>query len=196
MTTKEISENKTRKKNLKTKALKTIEDAAEAESRISELIRMLFAHENAFAEEHERLNKNEEALTDPLRQEIIMLGKSIYDFAEKNRDELTQNGKKKTVTMPLKAGLLQWYRTPSSVKIENAKEVLGRIKTLGFKQFIRTKEEINKEALLEDEALARTINGVTITSQEKFAIRPIGVKERVECTIPTKRWKITAPSSK
>jgi phage host-nuclease inhibitor protein Gam len=97
--------------------------------------------------------------------------------------------------LPGKTGSIAWYTTPPAVTIENVEEVLKRIKTLDLAQFIRTKEEINKEALLENEPLANTIEGVSVGQQEKFAIRPRGSKQRVECNTKTKRFKIVLPSS-
>lgn len=170
-------------------------EAAVAQRRISEILRTINQHEVAFERKREALDKEEDKLIHPLQQEAITLSKSIYEFAKRNKADLTNGDKKKTVTLPQRAGSMQWYVTPAAVTIDNVAEVLGRIKKLDLTQFIRTKEEINKEALLEDAHTALTIAGVTISQQEKFVLKPGGRKERLECNIKTKRWKITQKNS-
>ena len=51
--------------------------------------------------------------------------------------------------------------------------VLESLRTLGLVRFIRTKEEVNKEAMLNEPELAATVAGVTIkTGVEDFVITP------------------------
>lgn len=169
----------------------TIEEAAEAQRKISELMRNIYEFENQFEHQREDIDRREEAAIFPLRQEILALARTIYAFAKQNRSELTQDGKKKTVSLPGKAGSLQWYMPPPSVDISKVDEVLARIKTLDLKQFIRTKEEIDKRALLSEADLAQTIEGVSISQNEKFVVKPKGTRERLECNTKTKRWKFT-----
>ncbi len=173
---------------------KTVEEAAALERTIGELIRAIRSHEDSFEKQREALDKKEDELIHPLQQEVLASAKSLYAFANAHRPALTESGQRKSATLGT-SGSVQWYTTPAAVDIENVADVLDRIKKLGFNQFIRTKEEINKEALLENEALAATIQGVRIQRQDKFAIKPRGVKERVECNTKTKRWKITLPAS-
>lgn len=169
---------------------KTLEEAAEAERRLGELLAQMHEQEAAFEKMHHELDVQESAVIEPLHEEIIALGKSIYAYAKSHRGLLTDSGRLKTYTMPKKAGTVRWYTTPPSVQITGAEAVLQRIKELGLLQFIRTKEEINKEAMLEDPSRARTIAGVQIGKREKFAITPTGAKERVECDTTSKRFSV------
>lgn len=51
--------------------------------------------------------------------------------------------------------------------------MLESLRTLGLVRFIRTKEEVNKEAMLNEPELAATVAGVTIkTGVEDFVITP------------------------
>jgi phage host-nuclease inhibitor protein Gam len=185
-------------KTLKAPALpvpENLQEASAVERRIGELLRTIHAHEDDFEKKRAILDKEEDELVHPLSLEVIALAKSIFTFAQRNREELTDSNKRKTIALPGKAGSLQWYTTPKAVTIENVEEVLASIKALDLPQFIRTKEEINKDALLENEALASTISGVSISRQEKFAIKPRGSKQRVECNTKTKRFKIAQANS-
>ncbi|MFQ1050200.1 host-nuclease inhibitor Gam family protein [Avibacterium paragallinarum] len=106
-----------------------------------------------------------------LQEQMKPLQKAIEVWCEANRAELTQNGKTKTGSF--NTGEVQWRQRPPSVSIRKADEVLARLRALGFTQFIRTKEEPNKEAMLAEPNIASTIAGITIkTAVEDFLIKP------------------------
>lgn len=174
----------------------SLEEVGFANQRIAELLRQIRMHELTFNARRAEIEKEETGLLKPLVAEIIAIGKSIFQYAEEHRDELTEGEKRRTVILP-KAGSLQWYRTPLSVQIKKSEEeeVLKRLKMLNLLHYIRTKEEINREALLENSNVAPTIQGITIVRQDKFAIRPPHTNERLECNTETKRWKIVVPKS-
>ena len=51
------------------------------------------------------------------------------------------------------------------------------LRTLGLHRFIRTKDEVNKEAMLNEPELAATVAGVSvIKGKEDFAITPFEVE--------------------
>lgn len=96
---------------------------------------------------------------------------AVQAWCESHRDELTQNGKTKTSTF--NTGEVQWRQRPPSVGIRGTDSVLESLRTLGLVRFIRTKEEVNKEAMLNEPELAATVAGVTIkTGVEDFVITP------------------------
>ncbi|MCK9111024.1 host-nuclease inhibitor Gam family protein [Haemophilus influenzae] len=96
---------------------------------------------------------------------------AVQAWCESRRDELTQNGKTKTGSF--NTGEVQWRQRPPSVGIRGAESVLESLRTLGLVRFIRTKEKVNKEAMLNEPELATTVAGVTIkTGVEDFVITP------------------------
>lgn len=96
---------------------------------------------------------------------------AVQAWCESRRDELTQNGKTKTGSF--NTGEVQWRQRPPSVGIRGADAVLESLRTLGLVRFIRTKEEVNKEAMLNEPEIAATVAGVTIkTGIEDFVITP------------------------
>lgn len=106
-----------------------------------------------------------------LQEQMKPLQKAIEVWCEANRAELTQNGKTKTGSF--NTGEVQWRQRPPSVSIRKADEVLARLRALGLTQFIRTKEEPNKEAMLAKPNIASTVTGITIkTAVEDFVIKP------------------------
>ncbi len=174
-------------------AFASLAEAAEAQKRIGTLLRQIHACEDQFEKEREVIDKKEDDAIRPLQAEALELGKQVYAFAVQHKTELTDGGTHKTVKLPMRAGSFAWYTTPPAITIENAQEVLQRIKELGLLRFVRTKEEVNREALLQEHTIASTIAGVTVSRQDKFAIKPTGVKVRLECNTKTKRWKIALP---
>lgn len=68
---------------------------------------------------------------------------------------------------------MQWRQRPPSVSVRGTDSVIEHLHKLGFEEFIRTKEEVNKEAMLLNPERAKTVNGVTIkTGVEDFVITP------------------------
>lgn len=111
----------------------------------------------------------------PLMNEVKEKTKPMMDavqaWCESRRDELTNNGKTKTGTF--NTGEVQWRVRPPSVGIRGVDSVLDSLKMRGFTQFIRIKEEINKEAMLNEPDTAASVPGVTIkTGVEDFVITP------------------------
>ncbi|OBX09726.1 host-nuclease inhibitor protein Gam [Gallibacterium salpingitidis] len=106
-----------------------------------------------------------------LQEQIKPLQKAIEIWCETNRAELTNNGKTKTGSF--NTGEVQWRQRPPSVLIRKADDVLDRLRQLGLTRFIRTKDEVNKEAMLAEAELAATVTGVTIKKGvEDFVIAP------------------------
>ena len=106
-----------------------------------------------------------------LVERISVLQAGIQTWCEANRDELTAGGKTKTAN--LITGEVNWRQRPPSVSVRNAKSVLETLKRMGLAQFIRTKEEINKEAVLADQDAVRGIAGLTVSKGvEDFVITP------------------------
>ncbi len=90
---------------------------------------------------------------------------------------MTEQGKKKTVELP--TGIFGWRTTPPSVSLKNVKKVMEELKKLGLTQFIRIKEEINKEAILREPDVAKHVKGILITQHEEFVVKPVEVQVEI-----------------
>lgn len=112
-----------------------------------------------------------EKLAAPLKEQVTARTEGLKVWAEANRDALTNGNKTKTAD--LGTGKISWRLRPPSVRISGMDRVIEVIKTLGFVAFLRTKEEVNKEALLADPDKARMIAGISIGSEgEDFIAEP------------------------
>lgn len=106
-----------------------------------------------------------------LKKDLGVLTAGVQSWCESNRDELTKSGKTKTAN--LITGEVSWRMRPPSVSIRGVETVLENLKSLKLDRFIRTKEEINKDAILAEPKAASGVAGITIkTGIEDFAIVP------------------------
>jgi len=111
-----------------------------------------------------------EERAEPLRQQIEAKTMAVQTWAEANREQLTQNGKVKTAA--LTTGEILWRTRPPSVTVRGVEAVLDALRRLGLTRFIRAKEEINKEAILNEPQAIMGVAGISISQGEDFVIVP------------------------
>jgi len=147
------------------------DDAAETLRLIGETNRQIARIEADMNDEIALLKEAAERKAVPLKEQVVAWTEGLKVWAEANRDALTNGGKTKTAD--LGTGKISWRLRPPSVRIKGAETVIETIKKLGFTKFLRTKEEINKEAMSDDPVHARMIAGVSVASAgEDFIVEP------------------------
>lgn len=147
------------------------DDAAETLRLIGETTRQIARIEADMNDGIARLKDEAEKLASPLREQVTARTEGLKVWAEANRDALTNGGRTKTADIG--TGKISWRLRPPSVRITGAERVIEAIKKLGFRTFLRVKEEVNKEALLADVEKARLIAGIFIGSEgEDFIAEP------------------------
>lgn len=166
-------------KKAKTKAkasnLPIPQDDTEARSMIREigdLQRRIARAEHDLNDEIAALQERYGALVEPLRDLIEAKTEGLKMFCEVNRERLTRGGRVKFFRFA--TGEVSWRNRPAKVSLRKIEDVIGEIKRLKLgSKFLRVKEEVNKEAMLEARELAATISGVTIGSDgEDFIVEP------------------------
>ena len=108
-----------------------------------------------------------------LKKQIKVLFKGIQDWCKTNRDELTNGGKTKTAN--LTTGTVSWrLGTPSCSVSRDVEGVIDTLRRMGLERFIRTKEEVNKEAVLAEPDAVKGIAGIKVnTAAESLYVAPI-----------------------
>jgi phage host-nuclease inhibitor protein Gam len=106
----------------------------------------------------------------PFAAVISQLGEAVRIWCEANRVKLTKEGRTKTAKFG--AGEVAWRTRPPRVSVRGEGIVIAALKALGLHKFIRTKEEINKEAILAEPAGINGIKGLSISQGEDFVIKP------------------------
>lgn len=126
--------------------------------------------EAAMNDELAAVRQRFEAQAAPHGDTIKGLSAAVQVWCEANRQKLTQDGKTKTAS--LASGEVSWRLTPPSVKVTGEAAVIDELHRLGLEQFIRTKEGVNKEAVLNDPDSVRQVKGISIAQREDFIVKP------------------------
>lgn len=160
----------------KTKAISRVpqnrDDAVFAVGRIGTLRREIEAHKAKAAEAIRHIGEVLEKEIAEVASELAEHEKGLQVWCEANRLSLTNDGKVKYHEFG--TGRINWRQRPPKVMIRGAEAVIEACKRLGLIAFIRTKEELNKDAMLAEPDKARMITGVSISSEgEDFIIEPV-----------------------
>lgn len=100
--------------------------------------------------------------------------RDLTDWCEGHRAELLE-GESKTATIGVHQ--VQFRMKPPKVSLRDVEKVIENIKRLKFKNlFLRTKEEVNKEAMLAHPDKAERIPGVTVKrDEEEIVLSPFAL---------------------
>lgn len=111
-----------------------------------------------------------EAQAEPFRDAITARQNGVHIWCEANRKAITNEGKVKSHSFS--TGEINWRNRPPSVALKGVEAILAALRKAKLGKFIRTKEEVNKEAILADPASVKDIKGITIEQGEDFIITP------------------------
>lgn len=106
----------------------------------------------------------------PHADAIVAMSRGVQTYCEAHRAELTRDGKVKTYTFA--SGEVRWRMPPPSVSVRGAEAVIESLERLGLMQYLRTKTEVNKEAILADPQQALAVKGIKISQDEDFVVVP------------------------
>jgi len=152
-------------------AAQNLDDASDLIKTLGEKRREIIRIEAAMNDQVAHIKVDYEEQASPLLKEVGEIIDSIQAWAEVNREEITQGGKIKTVKLP--AGEFNWRTRPPKVSLRGKAKIIQTLKDLGLQRFIRTTQDIDKDALLKEKEAAKQINGITISSAgEDFSISP------------------------
>ncbi len=98
----------------------------------AEFVRQIGEAERAIEQSNHDMNTKLEEIKRPFvdqveqhQQQLTELVEGLYAYAQGHRLELTDDEKKKTVTLP--TGSFSWRFTPKSVSIKSVQEVLNQL---------------------------------------------------------------------
>lgn len=120
----------------------------------------------AVAEEYGRLMT-------PLADALTAEQTGIQTWCEAHRVDLCGVDDKLGKTANLVTGEVGWRARPPSVQVRGADSVIETLLRMGLQPFVRTKQEVNKEAILADPERVRGIAGITVVrGVEDFFVTP------------------------
>lgn len=149
----------------------TKDDVAKDIKKVGDLVRELTRCEADMNDKIAVITQEYQVLLEPIKERIDLIQEGVQAWCEANRDELTNGNKVKSAN--LVTGEVSWRQNPPSVRISKAEAVIEMLKRLGLTRFVRTKEEINKDAILNEPDEVRGVAGITlVTGVEQFVITP------------------------
>lgn len=149
----------------------TKDDAAADIRKIGDLLRLKLRKEADMNDKIASITQAYQPDFEVLQEQIDLLQTGVQAYCEAHRDELTNGGKTKSAN--LVTGEVMWRQKPPSVRVSKVEAVIDMLKRLGLNKFVRTKEELNKDAILNEPDEVRGVAGLTIVSgQEQFEINP------------------------
>lgn len=158
----------------KTRAAPAAQNREETEAligRMGDLQRELARIQADYGDQAAALKAAAESRAEPLKAEIEAIISRVQGWCEANRMAITAGGKVKSAQ--LATGEVKWRALPPKVLIRGVDKMIEEARRLGLTQFIRVKSEPNKEVMLAEANLARTLPGVSIGSEgEEFAVEP------------------------
>lgn len=150
------------------------EQTAEAIKLLGDVQRELVRYQTLLNDEIAGLTACAQPHIDALQERSRVLVDGIQVWCEANREAICGGGK----TANLITGEVNWRQRPPSVRAtKKIDDVIDTLRRLGLGRFVRTKEELNKEAVLAEPAAVAGIVGIAISSGiEDFAITPFEVE--------------------
>lgn len=167
-----MSTTKTRiKSKASTYAPQSKESCAADIAKLGELQRLMTRRTADMNDAISAITKEHQPALEDLQTRITTLQQGIQTWCEANREGLTNGGKVKSAN--LVTGEVSWRQRPPSCSIRGAEAVMETLNRMGLTRFIRTKEEINKEAILNEPDEVRGIAGINVvTGVEDFIVTP------------------------
>jgi len=147
------------------------DDVASTIRQIGDASRDVLRLQAAMNDEIAVITDKYQALIQPQQERLKAMQEGVQTWCEANRDSLTNSGKVKFSSFI--TGQVLWRQRPPSCRISGADAVIDTLKRLGLGRFVRAKEEVNKEAILnEPEAVAGVAGVSVVTGIEDFVIEP------------------------
>jgi phage host-nuclease inhibitor protein Gam len=147
------------------------DDCAADINTIGRLSREITVTQAAMNDEISAITDRYTDLFTPLQDEVKSLTAGVQSYCEANRDDLTMGGKTKTGQFV--TGTVQWRKKPASVAVKGVESVITALKKFKLDRFVRVKEELNKEAILNEPTAIAGIAGLSIKKGvEDFVIEP------------------------
>jgi phage host-nuclease inhibitor protein Gam len=173
----------TRKTRTKTAApnLPVPQDDAQARSAILEIgreRREVDRLKAAMNDEIAAIKARYGAQAEPHRERETALTEGLAIFAEANRARLTDGEKRKHALFS--TGRIGWRTkvatvraNPKAAGVADEAGLIAKLRDLGLARFVRVKEELNREAMREEKAVASAVAGITVGSEgEDFWVEP------------------------
>jgi phage host-nuclease inhibitor protein Gam len=121
-------------------------------------------------DEVEKLKEKAAEKAKQFEDAVAGLFEGLYIFAETNRAKLTDNDKIRIIKVI--SGQFGWRTNPPSVEAKDVAKAIAELKTKGLAEYVRIKEELDKEAILKNQAVVNVLKEISIKQDEMFFVKP------------------------
>lgn len=154
-------------------ALRDGDEAASAIFEIGEAQRKLARIDADAAMKIAQLKAEAELQAQPYREQIKVLAQEVKAYCDAHRAALTADGPKAVFA----SGEAVWRLNPPKVVLADGMEaatVIELLRARGLERLVRVREELNKDAILEEPAAIAGMAELRIEQNESFSIVPFG----------------------
>ncbi len=148
---------------------KSMEEAADYVAQIGRERRDIEGIERTLNEKLTELRTEYAEMSAAHREKAERLFEGLKMYCEVNRHTICPGDRKSKV---LPTGTIAWRVTPPSVRLSKVEEVLRELQERGLSEYIRVKQEVDKEAILSAPAGVAGIPGISICQREEFVVEP------------------------
>lgn len=126
----------------------------------------------------------------PIADDIDRRFKALCLWAETERDQLLEGGRK---SVTLSQGVIGWRWGMPMVRIRRdaEDEIVELLSQRGLHHLIRTRQEIDKEAVLRQPELVADVDGLTVEQVETFFAQPLDLAAEQVKTVRRSRLKVS-----
>lgn len=171
-------------RKMKAPALNIPQSVDEAEALLGDLGKLqreVAAIEGKMNDRLAKVKADYEQKAAPSNEKVEQQFKALQAWAEVHKKSLLEGDSK---TVRLGTGELGWRTSPAAVTLSKVAAVLKALKARKLKRFIRTKEEVNKDAILADTKGVEGVKGIKISKAEHFWVKPF--ESQIERTVKLK----------
>lgn len=154
----------------KESTLQTWDEVNEAMKRLAELNIQKKTLETEQNRQIDEIKKETCLKADVIIKDIKSVEKDIIRFAEQNRAEFT---KKRTKVLTF--GKIS-FRYTKSIWCGDVPAAIRALKSFAMEKYLRTKEELNKDALIEADPMILGKCGILIKAEDKICVEPDYIK--------------------
>ena len=149
------------------------DDCASSIRSLGDLMRQYERERAALNDAIAALAQQAQPVLEQLQSQIEALRAGIQTWCEANRVQLCGEDDRLGKTADLVTGEVSWRMRPPSVTVRGAEAVVDILKARNLQRFVRTKEEVNKEAILAEPGAVRGVPGIqVVTGLEDFSVVP------------------------
>lgn len=150
-----------------------LRDLTEASQVVSKIGGLAAAIEGEVARHNQRVARMQEELAAKIQEhqeEREHLIDQLFAYAVENRASLTRDETVKTVEVP--GGKFGFRSKHPSVVVTDEETVIALLKAQKLDSFVRTREEVNREVVLNFPDQVEGVEGIQIRGGENFFVKP------------------------